>query len=88
MDKIYHSDKPYYTVTSGACGLYWNPMLCERLTRRTRILLKENGQPNHTGCPFKLELMIGIEMTGNYESQSFKSFFNSPKSKEDTGLNT
>ena len=44
MDKIYHSDKPYCTATSGACGLYRNPMLCERLSGRTRILLKENGQ--------------------------------------------
>ena len=39
MDKICHSDKPHCTVTSGACGLYWNPMLCERLEGRTGILL-------------------------------------------------
>ena len=28
------------TVTTCACGLYWNSMLCERLAGRTRILLK------------------------------------------------
>ena len=46
MDKIYHSDKPYCTATSGACGLYRNPMLCKRPVGRTEILLKENGQLN------------------------------------------
>ena len=46
MDKICHSDKPHCTVASGACDLYWNPMLCERLAGRTGILLKENGQLN------------------------------------------
>ena len=29
------------TVTAGACDLYWNPMLCERLAGRKRILLKK-----------------------------------------------
>ena len=46
MDKICSSDKPYCTVTTCACGLYWNSMLCERLAGRTGILLKENGQLN------------------------------------------
>ena len=41
MDKINHSDEPYSTVTSCARGLYWNPMLSERLVGRTRILLKK-----------------------------------------------
>ena len=41
MDKICHSDKPHCTVTSGACGLYRNPMLCERLAGRTGILLNK-----------------------------------------------
>ena len=44
MDKIYPSDKPHCTVTSGACGLYRNHMLCERLAGKTRTLLKINGQ--------------------------------------------
>ena len=39
MDKICHSDKPHCTVTSGACGLYWNPMLCEKLAGKKGILL-------------------------------------------------
>lgn len=29
MDKINYSDKPHYVATSGTCGLYRNPMLCE-----------------------------------------------------------
>ena len=41
MDKICSSDKPYCTVTTCACGLYWNSMLCERLAGRTGILLIE-----------------------------------------------
>ena len=41
MDKINYSDKPHYVATSGTCGLYRNPMLCERLAGRTRILLKQ-----------------------------------------------
>ena len=41
MDKICHSDKPHCTVASGACDLYWNPMLCERLAGRTGIFLKQ-----------------------------------------------
>ena len=41
MDKIFHSDKPHCTVTPCACGLYWNPMLCERLEGRTGILLAD-----------------------------------------------
>ena len=41
MDKICHTDKPHCTVTAGACDLYWNPMLCERLAGRTRILLSK-----------------------------------------------
>ena len=36
--------KPHCTVTSGACGLYRNHMLCERLAGKTRTLLKINGQ--------------------------------------------
>ena len=37
------SERKYCTVASGACALYWNPMLCERLAGRTRILLKQKG---------------------------------------------
>ena len=44
MDKICHSDKSHCTVTSCACDLYWNPMLCERLVGRKGILLNENRQ--------------------------------------------
>ena len=40
VGKIWYSDKPHCTVTSGAFGLYWNPMLCERLAGRTGTLLK------------------------------------------------
>ena len=35
--KIYQ----YCAITSCACGLYRNPMLCERLAGRTGILLKQ-----------------------------------------------
>ena len=41
MDKICLSDKPYCTVASGVGNLYRNPVLCERLAGRTRILLKQ-----------------------------------------------
>ena len=41
MEKICYSDKPYCVITSGACGLYRNHMLCERLAGKTRILLKQ-----------------------------------------------
>ena len=41
MDKINYSDKPHYVATSGTCGLYRNPMLCERLAGRMGILLKQ-----------------------------------------------
>ena len=34
----------FIIVTSGACGLYRNHMLCERLAGKTRTLLKINGQ--------------------------------------------
>ena len=34
--------KSHYTIITGACGLYWNQMLCERLAGRTRIFLKFN----------------------------------------------
>ena len=44
MDKIYPSDKSHCTAFSGACGLYRNKMLCERLAGKTRTLLKINGQ--------------------------------------------
>ena len=44
MDKICHSNKSHCTTTSDACDLCRNPMLCERLAGRTRILLKGNGQ--------------------------------------------
>ena len=33
-------DKPYHAVATGACDLYWNSMLCERLAGRTGILLR------------------------------------------------
>ena len=36
--------KSHYAIITGACGLYWNQMLYERLVGRTGILLKENGQ--------------------------------------------
>ena len=42
LDKIYYFYKSHYTITIGACGLYWNPMLCERLDGRTGILLNWN----------------------------------------------
>ena len=45
VGKICPSDKPHCTVTSCACGLYWNPMLCERLAGRTGILLSRSGLP-------------------------------------------
>lgn len=41
MDKSCYYDKHYCAITSCACGLYRNPMLCERLAGRTRILLKQ-----------------------------------------------
>lgn len=42
MDKSCHSVKSHCTAISGACGLYRNPMLRERLAGRTRILLRKN----------------------------------------------
>ena len=42
LDKICYFYKSHYTITIGACGLYWNPMLCERLDGRTGILLNWN----------------------------------------------
>ena len=52
MDKIYPSDKSHCTAFSGACGLYRNKMLCERLVGKTRTLLKINGQLKMRRCPF------------------------------------
>ena len=43
LDKICYFYKSHYTIITGACGLYWNQMLCERLDGRTRILLKKQG---------------------------------------------
>ena len=40
MDKICYSCKSYHAVATGACDLYWNSMLCERLAGRTGILLR------------------------------------------------
>ena len=41
LDKICYFYKSHYTITTGACGLYWNSMLCERLDGRTGILLRK-----------------------------------------------
>ena len=43
--------KNYWHFVTGACDLYWNPMLCERLVGRTGILLKIIGQLKMKGCP-------------------------------------
>ena len=40
--KICYSCKSYHAVATGACDLYWNSMLCERLAGRTGILLNWN----------------------------------------------
>ena len=40
MDKICYSCKSYHAVATGACDLYWNSMLCERLAGRMGILLR------------------------------------------------
>ena len=63
MDKICPSDKPHCTVASGAGGLYRNPMLCERLARRTGILLKEKGQ-------LLLLTVPSLLMNKNFSSES------------------
>lgn len=39
-NKICYSCKYHHTVAIGACDLYWNSMLCERLAGRTGILLR------------------------------------------------
>ena len=39
LDKICYFYKSHCTIITGACGLYWNQMLCERLDGRKRILL-------------------------------------------------
>ena len=39
MDKSCHSVKSHCTAISGACGLYRNPMLRDRLAERTKMLL-------------------------------------------------
>ena len=41
-NKICYSCKYHHTVAIGACDLYWNSMLCERLDGRTWIFLKSN----------------------------------------------
>ena len=41
LDKICYFYKSHYTIITGACGLYWNQMLCERLAGRTGILLRK-----------------------------------------------
>ena len=64
MDKICHSDKPHCTVASGACDLYWNPMLCERLAGRTGILLNENRQLKIRAACFGL-LVISNESSAS-----------------------
>lgn len=48
MDKICYSCKSHHAVATGACDLYWNSMLCERLNGRTGILLRKDGRPSKT----------------------------------------
>ena len=48
LDKICYFYKSHYTIITGACGLYWNQMLCERLDGRTGILLRKDGRPSKT----------------------------------------
>ena len=57
MDKICHSDKPHCTVTSGACGLCRNQVLCERLAGRTGILLTVKRTAKFISCPFFLTVI-------------------------------
>ena len=64
MDKICYSDKPYCAITSCACGLYRNPMLCERLAGRTRILLKFNFLTAITYIYFRANVYYHISMKG------------------------
>ena len=47
-NKICYSCKYHHTVAIGACDLYWNSMLCERLDGRTGILLRKDGRPSKT----------------------------------------
>ena len=64
MDKICYSDKPYCAITSCACGLYRNPMLCERLAGRTGILLKFNFLTAITYIHFHANIYYHISMKG------------------------
>ena len=64
MDKICYSDKPYCAITSCACGLYRNPMLCERLAGRTGILLKFNFLTAITYIYFHANVYYHISMKG------------------------
>ena len=65
MDKICPSDKPYCTVASGVGDLYRNPVLCERLVGRTRILLKFNFLTAITYIYFRTNLYYHISMKGD-----------------------
>ena len=65
MDKICPSDKPYCTVVSGVGDLYRNPVLCERLVGRTRILLKFNFLTAITYIYFHTNLYYHISMKGD-----------------------
>ena len=64
MDKIYPSDKPHCTVTSGACSLYRNPVLCERLAGRTGILLKFHFLTAITYIYFRANVYYHISTKG------------------------
>lgn len=64
MDKICYSDKPYCAITSCACGLYRNLMLCERLAGRTGILLKFNFLTAITYIYFHANVYYHISMKG------------------------
>ena len=55
LDKICYFYKSHYTIITGACGLYWNQMLYERLAGRTGILLRKETQGDFMVQSFKAE---------------------------------
>lgn len=62
MDKICYSDKPYCAITYCACDLYWNPMLCERMAGRKRVLLKQKEKQEN----FVKYLSVFLKQTIDY----------------------
>ena len=68
LDKICYFYKSHYTIITGACGLYWNQMLCERLDGRTRILLKKQGVYDILNLSFAMQVQMKMLACGNHDN--------------------